>query len=224
MKPTTEPEKTGHVFTGWIDPDTNQTFDFSTKITGDLTLTAGWKKAVYKVSFDSRGGSACNDMDVTYGEAFGTMGKPTRAGYEFQGWYTSEAAADNTASSELTEYNGTLDGKVTAATTVGFTKNIKVYARWTESNYKVRFQGEGGTIKELPSSSGNVSNYDKTNHILTVTYSKPYGDLPDAEKPGYEFQGWYTDKNGGNKVESSANYQTAGDTTVYAHWQEKVFA
>ena len=39
-----EPEREGFTFTGWYAPGEDQPFNFSTPITGDLTLTAGWEE------------------------------------------------------------------------------------------------------------------------------------------------------------------------------------
>lgn len=44
-------------------------------------------------------------------------------------------------------------------------------------------------------------------------------ELPAANRAGYEFLGWYTDKAGGAEVTAETRF--TGDTTVYAHWEQQ---
>lgn len=41
-----DPVMEGHVFAGWYLGDTDEKFDFSTKILEDITITAKWKPVV----------------------------------------------------------------------------------------------------------------------------------------------------------------------------------
>ena len=53
---------------------------------GDHTLTAIWEEG-YEVTFDANGGTVDEKSKVVkYGEAYGTLPTPTRAGYTFKGW------------------------------------------------------------------------------------------------------------------------------------------
>ena len=54
-----------------------------------------------------------------------------------------------------------------------------------------------------------------------VTYTKQYGTLPSASQKGFTFTGWYTEKNGGVKIESSSYVTINKDHTLYAHWKMK---
>ena len=42
--------------------------------------------------------------------------------------------------------------------------------------------------------------------------------LPDATRDGYDFDGWYTAADGGDKITTSTVFEN--DATVYAHWSE----
>jgi uncharacterized repeat protein (TIGR02543 family) len=42
--------------------------------------------------------------------------------------------------------------------------------------------------------------------------------LPDATRDGYDFDGWYTAADGGNRITTSTVFEN--DATVYAHWSE----
>ena len=49
---------------------------------------------------------------------------------------------------------------------------------------------------------------------------EPYGTLPVPSYEGYDFAGWYTEQNGGTKIESDTTVTVAGTQTLYAHWTE----
>ena len=49
--------------------------------------------------------------------------------------------------------------------------------------------------------------------------SQVLSSLPVATRDGYTFDGWYTAKEGGDKI--TKNTVFSGDTTVYAHWTKK---
>jgi uncharacterized repeat protein (TIGR02543 family) len=87
-----DPTRTGHVFQGWFLG--GSAYDFSTPVTGALTLTAHWTKQVYTVSFDAQGGSAVASQSVAYQDRASRPADPTRLGYVFQGWSLGGAAYD----------------------------------------------------------------------------------------------------------------------------------
>lgn len=83
--------------------------------------------AIYKVSFDSKGGSAVDwDYDVD-GETVDKPADPTRSGYVFAGWYDND------------DYIGSA---VTFPYTVTGTQTL--YAKWTPV-YTVTFDSNGGS-------------------------------------------------------------------------------
>lgn len=53
---------------------------------------------------------------------------------------------------------------------------------------------------------------------VTWSDSATYGDLPTPTRPGYTFDGWYTDASGGTKVTSSSALAENANHTIYAHW------
>ena len=71
----------------------------------------------------------------------------------------------------------------------------------------VTFDPNGGTLDEA----------DKTRSLMT---GEPYGTLPVPSYEGYDFVGWYTEQNGGMKIESDTTVTVAGTQTLYAHWTE----
>jgi uncharacterized repeat protein (TIGR02543 family) len=104
------PKRTGHAFQGWYSPAGNKV-KVTSKVTKNVTLTARWKANSYKITFDPKGGKvSTKSVTKVYGSKIGTLPKPTRTGYTFQGWYTA---------------GGT---KVAATTKV--TKNLALNAQW----------------------------------------------------------------------------------------------
>ena len=71
------------------------------------------------------------------------------------------------------------------------------------SDYTVTFDANGG---------------DKMNpEFITVTPGEKLGELLDATREDYVFDGWYTEKTGGTKIDESTVVK--GDCTIYAHWR-----
>ena len=159
------PTREGYTFTGWLLD--GRPFDFSTPITGNLTLTAGWQEneppapVTHTVTFDSAGGSTIPAQTVTDGAAAIDPGTPTRDGYTFTGWL--------------------LDGKPFDFSTP-ITGDITLTAGWEESGEPVP------TIHTVTFDDGTGN---------TVTVNVQEGETvqePSApSRDGYEFTGWLLD-------------------------------
>ena len=82
-----DPEKTGHTFAGWYrDSAFTTPYDFSTEVTGNMTLYANWTANKYTITFDANGGTlSYTTMTVTYGTRV-KLPTPTRPGYTFDCW------------------------------------------------------------------------------------------------------------------------------------------
>lgn len=123
----------------------------------------------------------------------------TRNGYDFTGWNTK-------SNGQGTDYRPGDEYQLKDGMDV-------LYAQWSAKNYNLHFDGnlngENVNIKDqqnTPVSSKNVA------------YKAKYGDLPIAQKSGYEFTGWYTKPVGGEKVSKDTIFDKTTDITVYAHW------
>lgn len=81
------------------------------------------------------------------------------------------------------------------------TENLNFYAKWTANTYTVIFDANGGSVD--PTSAVTVAG--KLTSLPTPTYD------------GYNFLGWYTQKDGGDKVTTDTVFTM--DSTIYAHWQ-----
>ena len=125
------PSKEGYIFSGWFLSKTyTREITSSTVVetAEDHTLYAYWTKGQYRVSFDSMGGSSVSDIGVTYDEKYGELKRPTKPGYTFDGWYTSDGT------------------KITADSKVSKASNHTLYARWTPAQYSVTFNANGGSV------------------------------------------------------------------------------
>lgn len=191
------PTRTGYTFKGWYTAKTGgTTVTATTKVTatGKHTLYAQWTANSYKVVYDANGGSCgVANGSVVYDQTYGTLPTPTRTGYTFKGWYTAKDG-------------GT---EVAASTRVTITSGQTLYARWTANQYKIKFDGNGGT----------VSLSEKY-----VTHNTAYGTLPTVSRVGYTFNGWYTAKTGGTRIAAETVFTSATDVTLYAQWTANYYS
>jgi oligopeptide transport system substrate-binding protein len=126
----TAPTRTGYVFKGWFADEALTTqFSFALPITGDLTLYAKWAQ-LFTVTFDTDEGTAVAPVQVEQGLTVLQPSDPTKAGFVFEDWYTTEALT--------TKYN--FGAPVTA--------NITLFAGYTaiaEDQFVVSFNSNGGS-------------------------------------------------------------------------------
>ena len=112
----------GYHLVGWYLGDGK--YDFSTPVTGDLTLVARWEINTYRISFDTAGGTAVSPETVTHGETVAAPEGVTREGYDFLGWYVGNAEYDFTTP---------------------VTGDITITAKWQIKTFTVRFVKADGT-------------------------------------------------------------------------------
>ncbi len=124
-----QPTREGYKFLGWYSGASK--YDFDTKVTKDVTLTAKWERATCTVSFSTgEGGPKVEDKTVTYGEYLEQPEDPTWAGHIFKAWYADESCT--------TEFD--FDEPITGDTTV--------YAKWEEA-YTVTLKFGNGDEDEV---------------------------------------------------------------------------
>ena len=98
------------------------------------------------------------------------------------------------------------DGGEKVITDTVFTKDTTIYAHWQKQaaqEYTVTFDANGGSVN--PSSA--------------TTKDGKLESLPTPTRGGYDFLGWYTQKDGGDKV--TTNTVFTKNSTIYAHWQKE---
>ncbi|MDD8049003.1 MAG: InlB B-repeat-containing protein [Thomasclavelia sp.] len=149
-------------------------------------LYMAYRNALYDVNFNSKGGSSVESQnDIKENDKVTKPTNPTKKGYTFNGWYTSESYTNEY------DFND------------GVTKDMTLYAKWTE-NDPVTYKYETS-----PSKGGTVS-LDEEN-VKPVTGS-PKGSKA-TTKAGYTFLGWYDSE--GNQVSTNATYVPSQEDGLY---------
>ncbi|MDE6470677.1 MAG: InlB B-repeat-containing protein [Eubacterium sp.] len=189
------PTRDGYTFLGWYE-DKEYQFD---KITAENLFGSKKNKTVYaiwgdnkrrvKVHFDPVDGECDTEYKYAYYDRiYGDLPVPTKYGYTFSGW-TNEKG-DTVSCNTYMRYSS---GEVT------------LYANYKICNISLLFD----------------SNYSGGRYYRkSVEYMSKIGELPylNVTRIGYSFDGWYTEREGGRKVEPTDVVDFAEYTTYYAHW------
>lgn len=212
----TSNSRPNYTFTGWYTSSSGGTeVTSSTPVTNanNHTIYARWTRDAISVALDYNGGR-CNNANnttvtVPLGDSYSsTISRytPTRDGFTFDGW---TAAKDTDPVIDLT-------------TTIASASSPKtLYAKWSPRKYTVTLNLD---------CSDEVTGCDKRSFQIgkDETYaqagSTELGQTP--VRTGYDFMGWYTDRNGkGTKIESgtSTAYGKTTDQILYAYWQAKKY-
>lgn len=154
-----DPIKNGYVFKGFYLDD--KIFDFSTKITSDITLTAKWEK-MHLVKFDVDG--EIIKQEIENGKTLDIPTNPTKENAKFKGWYLDDEEFD--------------------FSTI-ITKDIVLVAKW-DNIYQITFNTNGGSninTKYVEEGSFVSKPFDpkKENAIFDGWYLND--ELYDFEKP-----------------------------------------
>ena len=162
--PTPSPTRDNYNFTGWYtneDCSEESSFDFTTPITGDITLYAGWFPDYHVLTFVTEESDSQEFQIVAYGQkAVRPETNPTRSGYTFGGWYADEGCTTPFGFDTTT-----------------ITADTSIYAKWTINPFTVTFDANGGTPQP-----------DEQHVALGGKASIPTAN---PTKDGRAFMGWY---------------------------------
>lgn len=125
------PSRVGYTFIGWKEGNNNplNPLIIANGTIGDKTYKAIWKANTYTVTFETNGGTVSpTTKEVTYDSTYGELPIPTKDGYTFMGWYTSQ-----TGGSQIHKTN-----------VVKITSHQTLYANWTKK-IVATFNGNGGS-------------------------------------------------------------------------------
>jgi uncharacterized repeat protein (TIGR02543 family)/LPXTG-motif cell wall-anchored protein len=197
---TTEPTRTGFLFTGWVAQDGSPAGTFKTTGTNSFTpttdevLVAQWSAVNYTLSYDANSGTGAPAPSTQNFNDSVTLSAtvPTRTGFTFQGWNTQSNGSGTSYSS-----SGNL---------VMPAQNLVLYAIWQGSAFTLSYSSNGG--------SGAPASESRTNgEIFQVNGSTP-------TRPGFTFSGWNTASDGsGQSYGPNASITMAGqNTTLFAIW------
>jgi len=153
------------------------------------------------VILDNQGATSAGTASVTpvYDAVLPSITIPQRTGYTFGGYYTG------TNGSGDQYYNASGTGVKKWSLMYGIT----LYAKWTESTYKV-------TLDQQSGSGGTTS--------VTATVGSAMPAITVPSRTGYTFGGYYTEANGGGTQyynadgTSAMNWDKTSGTTLYAKW------
>lgn len=181
------------IYDGWyLDEDLKKPFDPSVVLTGDVTLYTKWNK-VHEVKYivsDSESYSVPVYVGKSVSEPTAVVSDIyTSDLYDFDGWYKDEACTSPV------DFTASIYADVT------------YYAKWTEKEYTLSFDSNGGT---------------GTMDAITVT-SVTGVSIPANSfiKEGCVFLGWSTDPNATEAMyDNEAVLTLSADTKVYAVWVE----
>lgn len=230
--------RNGYTLLGWSENPTDTTVDASgtvgttVTITEDKTYYAIWEANPTEIVFYPNGGNIIVNGEQTnektqyitrYESTINNNVSelaPSRQGYTFEGWYTSENGGSQVYGTNGKGIIGTNywdeEGKW-----IYTLNSLKLYARWKEKTYTITFDANGGNITE--NTKEVVYNSTKNNNVSSL----------DPTKTGYIFNGWYTERTEGiqvykNNGSSNANSNTfwnsnnqwvyTDDITLYAQW------
>ena len=193
--------RTGYTFDGWYTARTGGTKVMATTLVengNDHTLYAHWIANTYTVTFNANGGSvSTTTATVAYDSAYGSLPSPSRTGYTFAGWYTSQTGGS----------------KVETTTIVQTANDHTLFARWTANTYTVVFNANGG--------SGTMQNqtftYDVAKNLTSNNFTRT----------NCVFLGWSTYSSATTATyangQSVNNLAASGTVTLYAVWERVTF-
>ena len=193
---------TGYSFDGWYtSPTGGDKYDWSTKLTNDVTMYAHWTANGYTVKYDAGGGKG------TMGDQKFTFDVPqnlspnafTRDGYTFTGWKRADTGDSYTDGQQVSNLTSTPNGIVT------------MIAQWTPNPASINYDPNPPTGR-TPGGQGTAN---WTGHTGDTQAIGANGWTVD----GYTFIGWNTSTDGkGTAYAPGTTWTANGTLTLYAQW------
>lgn len=193
---------TGYSFDGWYtSPTGGDKYDWSTKLTNDVTMYAHWTANGYTVKYDAGGGKG------TMGDQKFTFDVPqnlspnafTRDGYTFTGWKRADTGDAYQDGQQVANLTSTPNGIVT------------MIAQWTPNPASINYDPNPPTGR-TPGGQGTAN---WTGHTGDTQAIGANGWTVD----GYTFIGWNTSANGkGTAYAPGTTWTANGTLTLYAQW------
>lgn len=197
-----------YIFVGWNTQEDGTGTSYSNEqevtITDDLDLYAQWERKTVEISFNSNGGiGTMENYSLIYCESVyecevGILPKNTfrRDGYRFKEWNTK---VDGTGTSYNDEQG------------ISINNDLILYAQWERELYLVTFDANDGMFTG-----------DKTTIVVDEWDDTKLNTLERPIRLGYEFKGFFTEKEGGTSLENYiAESGIDKDGLVfYAQWEK----
>lgn len=173
----------GKTFDGFFIKDGNSYTGSSYNLTSNLddmgnngdsiSLYIRWANQTGTVGVnynEATSGNSVTSINTVYGTAIGTLPTPTKDGYTFIGWYSSNTMFTSaTKLSSETIWTDNFDG---------------IYAKWVDSDesFNYIYNGNGGSVE-------TTGSYTKNYNISSNSIQ-----LVNASRTGYTFTGWELEK------------------------------
>ena len=189
--------KVGYQFVGWSTVKDGAVVYFAGSsyqmgYEAEYTLYAVWETVIYYVSYQTMGGvnnpQNPNEYHIESEEII--LQAPSRAGYDFGGWYLEQTTT--TTPVEKIE-KGSIGNKV-------------FYAKWTATRNTLHFDANGG-----------VGSMDDLSLTTGETRALPISKFSNE---GYNFAGWSLQQNGSSTYSDGASFEMGTEplVTLYAVW------
>ena len=190
-----DPVKEGYDFAGWYNGEVEYKFDSA--VVGNITLTAKWEEKEFTVSFVTGTDEVISAQTIVYKQKATKPADPTKAGYNFAGWYNGEV-----------EY--TFAEAVTA--------NVTLTAKWTEiKTYTITFVVEGETVKTEVVEEGKSATLPTAPEVEGKTFASWEGTYTNVTKDETVTAVYVTNL---YSVQYMVNGEAYGDVFVVEHGQE----
>jgi len=158
------PIRNGYKFVGWyLDESLTISFTSSTVPAEDTHLYAKWI-ATYTINFVTNSSDYFSSIVRYENETYDILPTPSKIGYKFVGWYTTEDFLENS--------------KVNSNDIV--TSSITLYAKFELLTFTITFITNGGSAI--------------TPNPVEYAYGEEIFEPKSPKKAGFVFAGWYTDE------------------------------
>lgn len=202
-----------YIFVGWFDAEKDGTqINENTKFYNDIILYPHWVETATShtvtLNHNNNGDSSTTGQFTVYENCvYGLLPTPTRAGYDFTGWFDAETNGDQVFNNSLTD---------NAITTL--------YAHWTPKTLTITLKQFDATTTVSPTAPATIT-YLGTSMSVTAS----------PTRTGFTFAGWFTSRTDGSKVIETDGKVVSGsvdgyvqggkwirttNTTLFAQWIE----
>ena len=193
LGPLPIPVREDYTFDNWYTDSNYQNVANPTSlVSGNTTLYANWNPILaIEVTLHLNDGTitgVTSPISMNSGELLDNLPDPEREGYTFVGWFTDSACT------------------IPFDPTEPITASMDLYADWELiQTVTITLHLNDGTITGVTSP-------------ITINSGELLDNLPDPEREGYTFEGWFTDSACTIPFDSTQPITT--DLDLYADWEE----